>query len=111
MRSTGMTINGEQVDVTTKDDGEWRQLLESCGIKSMSITLAGAMTDEAKLNEMIADVVASLHSNYQITSDLDDSFEGAFETATFERSGEVGADEQFSVTLESAGDVEYTPAP
>ena len=111
MRSTGMTINDEQVDVTTKDDGEWRQLLEKCGIKTMSISLAGAFSDEVKLNEIIADQLAQLHKNYQIVSDRGDSFEAKFEVASLERSGETNADETYSITLESAGDVVFTPTP
>lgn len=111
VRTTGATLNKESVDVTTKDDGEFRQLLAECGIKSLSISLAGAMNDEVKLNEMQAQAYAGTHKNYQITSALGDSIEGSFEIASFERSGDVGADEQFSVTLESAGDITYTPAP
>ncbi len=111
MRSTGMTINKEQVDITTKDDNDWRQLLAECGIKSMSISLSGAFSDETKLNEMQAEVIAGTHKNYQITSARGDSFEGPFEIASMERSGEKGADEQYSITLESASDITFTPAP
>ena len=111
MRSTGAAFNKEQVDITTKDDGQWRQLLAECGIQSMSISLSGAMTDEAKLNEIIADWIARLHKNYQIVSGRGDVFEGSFEVASFERNGEVGSDEQYTVTLESAGDIAFTPAP
>lgn len=111
MRSTGMTINGEQVDITTKDDGVWRSLLEECGILSMSISLSGAVSDEAKWKEIVADVLARLHKNYQIVSGLGDAFEGPFEVASYERNGEVSADEQYSITLESAGVVAFTPTP
>lgn len=110
MRSDGMTINGEQVDITSKDDGSFRKLLEGCGILSMSISLAGVFSDEVKLNEIIVDHLARLHKNYQIVSDRGDSFEAAFEVASFERSGETNAEETFSITLESADDVVYTPA-
>lgn len=111
MRTTGMTINGEQVEITSKDDGTWRQLLEECGILSMSISLAGVVSDEVKYNEIIVDALARLHKNYQIVSDRGDSFEAAFEVASHERSGETNNSEDFSITLESAGDVVYTAAP
>ena len=111
MKTNSMSINGEQVDITSKDDGTWRQLLEECGILSMSISLSGVVTDETKYNEIIADHLARLHKNYQMVSDRGDSFEASFEVASQERSGEVNDAEQFSITLESAGDVVYTPAP
>ena len=110
-QSTGMTLNNELVEITSKDDGEWRQILEACGIGSMSISLSGVMDDEAKLLEVQEDGVNKTHSNYQIVSDLGDSFEAAFAVASFERSGDTGDAEKFSVTLESAGDVVFTPIP
>ena len=79
--------------------------------KSLSVSAAGLFSDEAKVNEMQAEVLAGTHSNYKITSARGDSFEGPFEIATFERSGDKVEGEQFTVTLESAGDIVYTPAP
>ncbi len=111
MKTTGMTINKEQVDITTKDDSDFRQLLEDCGLKSLSVSAAGLFSDEAKINEMQVEVLAGTHANYKITSARGDSFEGPFELATFERSGDKVDAEQFTVTLESAGDIVYTPAP
>lgn len=111
MRTTGASFNKEQVDITSKDDGTWRELLAACGIQSMSISLSGAVTDEAKWKEIIADALAQLHKNYQIVSGLGDVFEGPFEVASWERNGETGADEQYTVTLESASVIAFTPAP
>ena len=109
MRSTGMTFNGEQVDVTTKTDATWRQLMAGVGIQSMSISLAGIASDDATLDSLIADFFAHVHKNYQIVSDVGDTFGGAFQLASIERTGEYNGEETFSVTLESAGDITYTP--
>lgn len=111
MISTGMSIGKEQVDITSKDDSDFRQLLENCGTKTVSISLSGLFSDEVKLNEMQAEVLDGTHSNYQIVSDRGDSFEASFEIASMERTGEKPAAETYSITLESAGDVVYTPAP
>ncbi len=111
MRSTGLTINGEQVDVTDKDDAKFRALLENCGIMSLSISLSGIITNDVKVTEIEDDHNDRLHKNYQVVSDRGDSYEGAFEVATFERSGETNAEETFSITLESTGAYVHTPAP
>jgi TP901-1 family phage major tail protein len=111
IKTTGMTINKEQVDITTKDDSDFRQLLADCGLKSMSISAAGLFSDEAKINEMQAEVLTGAHKMYKITSARGDSFTGLFELSTFERNGDKVGAEQYTTTLESAGDIDYTPAP
>ena len=111
MISTGLSIGKEQVDITTKDDSDFRQLLAACGTKTVSISLSGVFSDEVKLNEIQAEVLTGVHKKYQIVSDRGDAFEALFEIASFERAGEKPAAETYSITLESAGDVVYTPAP
>lgn len=113
MRSTSMTINNEQVDVTTKDDVPWRQLIE-CGVRSMSITLSGVFTDSAVHDNLVLDVLGDGSStsilNFQLTSGRGDTFAGSFQIASMERAGEYNGEETFSLTLESAGDITYTAA-
>ena len=110
MRSTDATINKEQVDGTTKSDVPWRQLI-NCGISSMDISLSGPFTDDSTHDDMVADAVAGTIKNYRLTSGRGDQFEGPFQISSLERSGEYNAEEQFSLTLVSAGDIVYTPAP
>ena len=58
LRSTSMTINGEMVDITDKDAGEFisggnekaRVLLQGGGVRSMSITASGVFTDSSTEN-------------------------------------------------------------
>ena len=111
MVSTGLSIGKEQVDITDKDDDDFRQLLENCGTKTVSISLSGNFSDDVKLSEMQLEVLAGTHSNYQIVSGRGDSFEAAFEIASLERTGDKPSAETYSITLESAGTVVYTPAP
>ena len=56
MRSTSMSINGETVDITTKESATFdgvsgndigRVLLANAGIRSMSISASGVFTDSA----------------------------------------------------------------
>lgn len=109
--ATSMTIGNELVDVSTKDDSFWRQLLAACGAQTVSISISGRMTDETKLNEMQAQALANTHKNFQLVSGFGDSFEAAFAIASFERSGDDKDAENFTATLENANDVVHTPAP
>lgn len=110
MRSTSLTINNEQVDVTTKGDMPWRQLI-NCGVRSMSISLSGVFEDDAILQECLAAALSGEIKNYRLTSGYGDQFEGPYQIASMERTGEYNGAEEYSITLESAAEITYTGAP
>jgi TP901-1 family phage major tail protein len=111
MRSTSMSINNEMVDVTTKTDVPWRQILDGCGIQSMSISLSGIFSDDVSHDNVQADAMAAAIKNYKLVSGRGDEFLGPFKVTSFERTGEYNDSEQFSMTLESSDQIGYTPAP
>jgi hypothetical protein len=41
MRTTQMSVNGEAVNVTSKDSGGWRELLSGAGVRSISVAGSG----------------------------------------------------------------------
>ena len=47
MRTTQMSVNGERVDVTSKDSGGWRELLSGAGVRSVSVGASGIFTGSA----------------------------------------------------------------
>lgn len=111
LRSTGMTINNEQVDVTDKGDVPWRQLLAGAGVRSMSLSGSGVFSDNAAVTTLQADAMSGTFETLKLISGRGDSFTGSFQIATFERNGEYNGAEQFSVSFESAAQITYTPAP
>lgn len=108
MRTSSLTLNNEQVDVTTKDDTPWRQLID-CGIKSMSLSAAGVFTDAAIIDTILADLTTAGGSidQYRIISGAGDIFAGQFLVASLERSGEYNGAEQYTLSFESAGAITY----
>ena len=44
MRTTQLSVNGEGVNVTSKDSGGWRELLSGAGVRSVSVSAAGIFT-------------------------------------------------------------------
>lgn len=110
MRSTSFTLNEEQVDVTDKGSERWRELIE-CGIKTMSVTAAGPMENAASLREILsAKMNGPSIRLFRITSGMGDEFQGEFQIASIERTGEYNGSEDYSLTLESSGVIAYTPA-
>lgn len=112
MRSTGMTINNETVDVTDKGSAPWRELLAGAGLKSMSISLAGVFKNDAELKALQQRILATDGTdilNFQIISESGDKFVGAFQITSLERTGEHVGEEQYSISLESSGAITFTP--
>lgn len=101
LRSTSFSINQEQIDVTDKDDDAWRKLLEG-GVRSVSISGAGILTNHASHERLLTLVTAGTITSYQIVFSSGRSITGQFQIASFEGSGEYTDAQQYSVTLESA---------
>ena len=108
MRTISFSLNAETVDITSADDtNRWRQLLAAAGVKSMSVSMSGVLKDVATHDQLIDDFVAQTSDNYALVASTLGSFHGAFQVTQFEGSGEYNAEAQFTVTLESAGDITY----
>ncbi len=108
LRSTSMTINGEQVDVTTKDSNGWRDLMANAGVKSVSVSGAGIFKDSAAEELLRAASVDQTLDNYEIQFQDANKFAGAFQVASLEYSGEHNGAREYSITLESSGVVTFT---
>jgi TP901-1 family phage major tail protein len=106
-RTTSFTINNEQIDVTDKDDSRWRKLLEG-GVRSMSLSCAGLITDAAGYKTLLSIVTQGLITDFQIIFADGQTFEGPFQLTSVEGSGEYTDAQQYTMTIESAGDIDYS---
>lgn len=102
LRTTGVALNNEIIDVTDKDGMPWRALIEG-GVQSLDISFAGVFSDDAKLQLLKAAAFAGTILNYRLTSDAADTLTGAFLVQSFERTGEYNGAEMYSGKLVSAG--------
>lgn len=102
LRATAVSINGETVDLTSKDSGGWRQLATAGGgIGSMTITATGVWIAGTRQKEVRALSISRNVQDFQI-DDSDQVIEGGFQVTSFEISGDNGAEQLYSLTLESA---------
>ena len=75
MRSTSMSINGEMVDITTKDSNAFissgndkaRDILQGGGIRSMSLSASGVFTDSAGENNLRGAAFTGGSVNYDLS--------------------------------------------
>ena len=118
MRSTSMTINGEAVDITSKDSNAFissgndkaRDLLQGGGVRSMSITASGVFTDSSTENILRGFAFDGAIQNYDLVFSDGSKISGAFLVTSYERAGEFNGEETYSVTLESSNTITYTNA-
>ena len=118
LRSTSMTINGEAVDITTKDSNAFitsgndkaRDLLQGGGVRSMSITASGVFTDSSTENLVRGFAFDGAIQNYDLIFSDGSKISGAFLITSYERAGEFNGEETYSLTLESSNTITYTNA-
>ena len=118
LRSTSMTINGEAVDITSKDSNAFissgndkaRDLLQGGGVRSMTISASGVFTDSTGENNLRGAAFTGSAVNYDLVFGDGSDVKGAFIVTSYERAGEFNGEETFSCTLESSGTITYTNA-
>ena len=118
LRSTSMTINGEAVDITTKDSNAFissgndkaRDLLQGGGVRSMTLSASGVFTDSSTENILRGFAFDGAIQNYDLIFSDGSKIAGAFLITSYERAGEFNGEETYSVTLESSNTITYTNA-
>lgn len=110
VRTRGMTVTNDYVDVTNDDDAGWRTLLADPGVRSVEVTIGGITTDEVLLAAIMAasmtsgTLVGNLPSSLTTPGDMS----GEYLVSSFEQSGNHDGEVEFTATFMSTGAVTYT---
>ncbi len=104
IRSKSLKINNEAIDITTQDSSEWKELLDTTGIRSMTVSGAGVFSSDAYVTQALTDMVAGTLRNFQvIDSVLNKTITCKFKIVTFEKAGEYNKEQTYSISMESSG--------
>lgn len=108
LRSKSFSINAEAIDITNHDSSEWREILDSAGIRSVSLSGSGVFEDGTVINQLKTDMMANTLRKFRVymTSDLD-YFQGTFKITALEYSGDYNAEAAYSISMESSGTITY----
>jgi len=109
LRASGLVLNNHMLDTTSTESGTWRQLLSGAGIHAMHISGSGMFTDAASEETVRGYAFASTVNNYRFIFANGDTVAGPFLLTSYERSGDYGSEEIYSLALESAGSITFTP--
>ena len=103
LRSTGFTLNGQDVEVTDKDSSGWRELLAGAGVTSFSITGSGVYKDDVALQTMRVIAITKVLETFTLIFESGDEYWGLFQVLSVEQTGEHDGEVTYSVSLESSG--------
>ena len=105
MRTTQMSVNGEPVNVTTKDSGGWRELLSGAGVRSVSVAASGIFTGSAQEIRIKTNALAGLIDDYELSFESGEKLRGRFLVSRLDYSGDYNGERNYALSLESSGPV------
>lgn len=105
MRTTQMSVNGEAVNVTSKDSLGWRELLSGAGVRSVSVSASGIFTGSAAEARIRANALAGQIDDYELSFESGERMRGRFLLTRLDYSGDHGGERSYSLALESSGAV------
>lgn len=104
MRTTQMSVNGEAVNVTSKDSGGWRELLSGAGVRSVSVAGSGIFTGSAAEGRVKSNALAGIIDDYELSFESGERMRGQFLVTRLDYAGDNG-ERNYTLSLESSGPV------
>ncbi len=112
LRARSISFNNRSVDVTTADSpGGWRTLLSGGGLRSAAVAGSGVFVDAAADESVRAAAFSGESAAMEIIVPGFGVVSGPFQVSALEYAGRHDGELTFSMTLESAGPVEFAPEP
>ncbi|HEU0097476.1 MAG TPA: phage tail protein [Allosphingosinicella sp.] len=105
MRTTQMSVNGEAVNVTSKDSGGWRELLSGAGVRSVSVAASGIFTGSAAEIRLKSNALAGQVDDYELSFESGERLRGRFLVTRLDYSGDYNGERNYALSLESSGAV------
>lgn len=105
LRTTQLSIAGEQVAITNKDSGGWRELLSGAGTRSVSVAGSGVFTGSAAEARLKANALAGTLDDYQLSFESGETMRGRFLLTKLDYSGDFNGERAYTLSLESSGPV------
>jgi TP901-1 family phage major tail protein len=105
MRTTQMSVNGEAVNVTSKDSEGWRELLSGAGVRSVSVAASGIFTGSAAEGRLKSNALGGLLDDYELSFESGERMRGRFLVTRLDYAGDYNGERTYALALESSGAV------
>lgn len=103
LRTTQLSVNGEAVNVTSKDSGGWRELLAGAGVRSVSVAGAGVFTGSAAETRLRGHALGGLIDDYELSFESGEKMRGRFLVTRLDYAGDYNGERNYTLSLESSG--------
>lgn len=103
--SNDFDINGQAVDITSKDSGGFKHALDGGGIVSISTSASGVFMDDESFERVHAAALSNGHLDCRITLPDFMTYTGPFIVTSLSLSGGIEDAVQYNISLESAGTI------
>lgn len=105
LRTTQLQVNGEAVNVTSKDSGGWRELLSGAGTRSVTVSAAGIFLGSTAEAQVRANALSGTIADYELSFEGGERMHGRFLVQRLDYSGDFNGERNYTMTLESSGAV------
>ncbi|WP_414900304.1 phage major tail protein, TP901-1 family [Sphingomonas flavalba] len=105
LRTTQLSVNGQAVEITSKDSGGWRELLSGAGVRSVSVSGAGIFTGSAAEGRIKASALAGTLDDYELSFEGGERMRGRFLVTRLDYAGDYNGERNYTLSLESSGAV------
>ncbi len=105
LRTTQLSVNGEAVNVTSKDSGGWRELLSGAGVRSVSVAGSGIFTGSAAEVRLKGNALAGVIDDYELSFEGGERMRGRFLVTRLDYAGDYNGERTYTLSLESSGAV------
>lgn len=109
LRSTSLSINAEEIDITNQDSAQWKEILDGAGIKSFTISGSGVFVDDARATKVRTVALAQQLRNWRILVNADgDYYQGCMKITSLEHAGDYNNEQTYSISLAGTNAITYT---
>jgi len=106
-QSNEFSINGETVDVTSKDSAGFKELLDGAGLRSISTNGNGVFMNDAAFTLAHTHVLAGTHPLCEIIVPGFGTYTGPFAITALSMTGAHEGAVTYNITLDSAGPITF----
>ena len=105
LKTTQLSINGDAVAITNKGSGGWRELLSGAGVRSVSVAASGIFTGSSAENQVRGLALSGNIEDYELSFESGARMRGAFLVTRLEYAGDFNGERNYTLALESSGEV------
>jgi TP901-1 family phage major tail protein len=107
LRTTGLTLNAESVNITHKSSNGWRELLGGAGIRSVSLSGSGVFTNSTAETRLRTLALTAAVEDYEVVFESSGKLAGKFQVTRLDYAGDYNGERTYAVTLDSSGAVAF----